>query len=90
VLAGDDIDAGVVLLRAAERVAGRGTGETGGDVVTFRTLLDVRNELGGCLLAAERLEEAGVASRVVAGVLQRGAATAERILVPLVGALDPG
>jgi hypothetical protein len=71
---------GVLLLRQAEDAAGDLPSDLAVDSVTFRAVLDVRNELGGCLLAAERMEEAGVESRVVAGILGRGAATAEVII----------
>jgi len=70
----------MLLLRSAEQAAGDMPSELVVDAERFQAVLDVRNELGCCLLAAERLGEAGVESRVVVGILQRGATTVEEIL----------
>jgi len=83
-----DPDVGLKLLRMAESTAGSLPSALVGDDATFRAVLDVRNELGCCVLAAERLEEAGVDTHVVVEILERGAATADRILDRLTIALQ--
>ena len=87
---GDDADyiAGTSLLREAELAAGEVPVDLVADALTFQAVLDLRNELGCCLLAAEQLQEAGVEHRVVVDILQRGAATAEGILGRLVMTLE--
>ncbi len=70
---------GALLLRQAEESAGSLPSEEVPDE-TFRVMIDLRNELGGALLAVTQLEDAGVESSVVIGVLRRGAALAEKIL----------
>ena len=47
---------------------------------TWRVAQQLRAELGGYLLAASTLQETGVSTRVVASMLQRGAACAEELL----------
>ncbi len=76
---------GALLLRQAEDGAGALPGEDIGDD-TFRVVMELRDALGGALLAVAQLEGAGVESRVVIGVLRRGAALAEEILTRLPGA----
>ena len=70
----------MLLLRGAERAAADAPDDLVVDPDRFRAVLEVRNELGCCLLAVERLEEAGVDARVVVAILQRGSATVEAIL----------
>ena len=71
---------GLSLLRLAESTAGCVPSDLVEDHATFRAVLDLRNELGCCVLAAERLEEAGVERHVVVEILQRGAESAETII----------
>jgi hypothetical protein len=52
----------------------------GEDHETWRVAQQLRAELGGYLLAASTLQETGVSTRVVASMLQRGAACAEELL----------
>jgi hypothetical protein len=86
-----EVAAGRSLLRQAEATASGVPSESVREARAFQAVLDLRNELGCCLLAAERLEEAGVERRVVVGILERGAASAEGILGRLAGTLEqPG
>jgi hypothetical protein len=87
VLHAADPAAGAILLREAKLAAGMPADEVA-ETSTFQAVLDVRNELGCCLLAAERLEEAGVERRVVVDILDRGAAAAEGILGRLAETLE--
>jgi hypothetical protein len=82
VLADDDPIAATRLLRSAEQTAGGVPSETL-PRDAFRAVLDLRNELGSALIAAEQLEGAGVSDRVVVTILQRGADSAEGILIRL-------
>lgn len=81
-----DAGSGTRLLRQAETVAG--TASAGYlDAPVLQGLLDLRNELGCYLLAAEQLERAGVGPDAVIGVLRRGAVTADGILARLTTAV---
>jgi len=71
---------GVRLLQVAEEAASGLPGDPVTDDETFRTVVALRDELGGCLLAARQLREAGVANEVIVGILRRGAAAAGVIL----------
>jgi hypothetical protein len=86
VLASHDAHAGARLLREAEATAGL----VSSDLVpgsVFQAVVEVRNELGCYLLAAEQMEQAGVERGAVVGVLLRGAETAGGILDRLPGAV---
>jgi hypothetical protein len=85
----DDALTGLRLLRQAEAAAGL----LGSDIVpgpVFQALVDLRNELGCYLLAAEQMEAAGVERGAVVGVLRRGADTAAGILNRMAGAVGVG
>lgn len=88
-LASEDTGAGARLLREAEVTAGRVPSDLMPGTM-FQAVLDLRNELGCYLLAAEQMEEAGVERDAVAGVLLRGAETAGGILDRLAGAVSVG
>lgn len=87
--AGDEADDELIVIEVAEeahRVL-RGVEDLLGgfpaaaeDHETWRVAQQVRAELGGYLLAASTLQETGVSTRVVASMLQRGAACAEELL----------
>ncbi|HEX9546429.1 MAG TPA: hypothetical protein VF942_03780 [Acidimicrobiales bacterium] len=86
---GDEADDELTVIEAAEeahRVL-RGVEDLLGgfpaaseDHETWRKAQQLRAELGGYLLAASTLQETGVSTRVVASMLQRGAACAEELL----------
>jgi len=67
------------VLRGVEDLLG-GFPAASEDHETWRKAQQLRAELGGYLLAASTLQETGVSTRVVASMLQRGAACAEELL----------
>jgi hypothetical protein len=68
------------LLRLAEEFASDLPSQVVDDAGALQSVTDVRTEIGTCLIAADRLTDAGVASTVVADVLRRGTGLAERAL----------
>jgi hypothetical protein len=89
-LRGDDRDVaaeGQRLLREANQYLADVPRSSPTDLNLLRALQDVRNELGGYLLAAEELEQAGVSPQVVVEILRRGAAEADGRLGRLAGAV---
>jgi hypothetical protein len=75
------------LLRLAEEYASDLPRRVVEDPDALQAVTDVRTELGTCLIAADRLTDAGVADAVVADVLGRGTLLAERALT--LAALGP-
>jgi hypothetical protein len=72
------------LLRIAEEYAEDLPRQVVESADTLQAVTAVRTELGTCLIASDRLIDAGVAPDVVASVLRRGTMLAERALVSIV------
>jgi len=72
------------LLRLAEEYAGELPRHVVDSADALQAVTALRTELGTCLIASDRLLDAGVAPDVVSSVLRRGTALAERALVSLV------
>lgn len=72
------------LLRIAEEYAEDLPRQVVDSPDTLQAVTAVRTELGTCLIASDRLMDAGVAVDVVASVLRRGTMLAERALVSMV------
>jgi hypothetical protein len=68
------------LLRLAERYADDLPTAVIDDTVALQSVTAVRTEIRTCLIAADQLVDAGVASTVVADVLRRGTLLAARAL----------
>jgi len=83
-LGGDDHETAatvaLALMRNADAMAASMPHAPGTDSRTARAIIDLRNELGCRVLAAQQLGEAGVPASVVVGVLRRGTETASGIL----------
>jgi hypothetical protein len=84
---GDSADRCARLLRVAEAYASDLPRRVVDDAGALRTVTAVRTELGTCLIAVDRLTDAGVADTIVTDVLRRGTTLAERVLT--VAALGP-
>ena len=69
------------LLRVADRWAGELPAEVLDDPDTLQSVTAVRTQIRTCLIAADQLLDAGVASAVVAEVLSRGTTVAAQALV---------
>jgi hypothetical protein len=69
------------LLRIADRWAGELPAEVLDDPDTLQSITAVRTQIRTCLIAADQLVDAGVASNVVADVLSRGTTAASQALV---------
>jgi len=83
----DDADSAIrcaKLLRLAEEFAQDLPREVIESADTLQAITAVRTELGTCLIASDRMMDAGVAADLVASVLRRGTMLAERALVSLV------
>jgi hypothetical protein len=71
------------LLRLAEEYAEDLPREVIDSADTLQAITAVRTELGTCLIASDRMMDAGVAADLVASVLRRGTMLAERALVSM-------